>query len=236
MKKNILALTMVLGLVLGLFGIASVSNAAVATVSAGVAQSITLPTSTATLSSSATATSGSTIAGYNWVFTSGPVVPVIVSATLSSTLVTGLTTVGNYVFTLTASDNSAPVLTGSATATVTVNPVTRPVSPVKVLKSKLEINPNGKVNLHGELMSIAGGVLTVKVWGITFTVNTANAKFDGKVKNITEYKVGDMVSIKGTIDSSALTPTINARSVKDMTAQATKALKENNGKEKNRNN
>ncbi len=243
MKKNILSSVMVLGLVLGLAGVASVTNAAVDTVSAGANQSITLPISTVTLTGSATATSGSTIASYAWAQTSGPSASTIVTPSALSTSVTGLI-VGSYVFTMTASDNTTPTaLTSSATTTVTVSPVVTPLPPVKVIKSKLEINPNGKVNLQGELVLIGTGTLSVKVWGITFTVNTTNAQFNGKVLDITGYKVGDMISVKGQIDPLTLTPTINARNVKNMTfkalnEQAAKKMenRENKGKGKKNNN
>jgi len=82
-----------------------------------------LPVSTATLTGIATASSGSSIASYNWVETSGPVTAVIATPTLASTGISGLTTAGPYVFTLTATDNTAPTaLTGSSSVTVTVNP------------------------------------------------------------------------------------------------------------------
>jgi hypothetical protein len=204
---------------------AQVTSAAVDTVSAGAAQTITLPTSTVTLTGTATASSGSTIAGYAWTVKSAPVgvTPVLATPTAVSTSVTGLTVAGSYVFTLTASDNTTgTALTKAADVTVTVNASTVPVPPVKTFKSKLEINPNGRVNLQGELMSVGTGTMSVKVWGITFTVNTTNAQWNGKVLDVTGYKVGDTVSVTGKLDTAATTPTIIARNVKDMTAQALK--------------
>lgn len=327
MKKKFLASTIMFSLVLGLLGMASVSSAQVATISAGSNQSITLPANTVTLNGTATPSVGSLIAGYSWSQTSGPVASVIATPTLASTSVSGLSTAGNYVFTFTASDNTAPVaLTNSATVMVTVNPaivnpvvnagvdqsITLPTStvilvgsaqvavgrtitgynwsqtsgpntsviatstnastavsgliagtyvytltatdstsatgsdsvtitvgtatplpPVKNLKSKLEINQNGQVNLQGTLEAINGSVLTVKVWGLTFVVNTANSKFDGRVKDLSMYKVGDYVTVKGKMDSSASTPTINARSVKNMSIQT---LKENRDREESKKN
>ena len=292
--------------------------AAVATVSAGVAQTITLPTSTVTLTGTATAIAPQVIAGYSWAQTSGPT-SAIATPTTASTLVSGLTTAGSYVFTLTASDNSTVPVTATSTVTITVNPaITNPVvnagptqtiispastvsltgsaqvavgrtitfnwvqtsgptsvittpttastsvsgltavgiyvytltvtdntsatgsasvtinknefssSTTKPQKMKLEINPNGKVNLQGTLQSITGSVLTVKVWGITFTINTASSKFDGRVKDLSLYKLGDSVSVKGNIDVAASTPTINARSVKNASIET---LKENKNRE-----
>ncbi len=233
MKKNILAGTMVLGLVLGSFGIASTSNAAAPIVTAGPAQAIVLPASSVSLTGSATFSESATaIASYGWVLTSGPgVTPAVVitqpSAVAAAATASGLITAGVYMFTLTATDDApTSVFTGTATTTVTVavSPVVTPLPPVKVIKSKLEINPNGKVNLQGELMSLpTGNTLTVKVWGIIFTVNTTTVKFNGKVLDITGYTAGDMISINGKIDSLAQTPTIIARNIKNMTAQSIKS-------------
>ncbi len=69
-------------------------------------------------------------------------------------------------------------------------------------------------------------MLTVKVWGIVFTVNTSGTNFDGRAKDLSLYKVGDSVDIKGDIDVAASTPTINARSIKNQT------FKENRENEK----
>ncbi|MEK7586228.1 MAG: hypothetical protein AAB477_03310 [Patescibacteria group bacterium] len=218
MKKTILASTMVLGLVLGSLGMASKSNAAVPTVSAGAAQSITLPVSTVTLVGTATFSAPATaIASYAWVQTSGPVASVIATPASASTSVTGLTTAGSYVFTLTATDNApAPAFVGTSTVTVTVNPALIPLPPVfNNSKMKLEINPQGKVELQGKLESITGNILVVKVWGLSFTVNAANAKFGSLAQDFTLYKIGDIVKVQGAMDATALTPTVIARKISD---------------------
>lgn len=192
------------------------------TVSAGTNQTITLPTSSVTLTGSATTSPGNSIATYAWTQTSGPVASTIATPANVSTAVSGLTTAGTYVFTLTATNNGSPVLTGTSTVTITVNPSGTTPTPSKPIKSKIEINPNGKVEMQGELMSKGTGVLTIKVWGITFTVNTTNAKFIGSVPDVNQYVVGDVVNVKGVIDTSASTPTINAKQVKDLTLQVKK--------------
>jgi hypothetical protein len=317
MKKILLASTMIFGLVFGSLGMASISSAAVATVSAGSSQTITLPTSTVTLTGTATASSGSSIASYNWAQTSGPVTATIATPTTASTTVSGLTTAGSYVFTLTATDNTTPTaLTGSASVIITVNsaPVvtvsagspqtlTLPVStttltgtastgatgssiasylwaqvsgPVaatiaspslastaisglttagvyvfkltatdnttptaltgssnvsvtvnlvptptpKKVKSKLEINGNGGVTLTGELTANNNGVLTVKVWGITFTVNTTGANVGTSSPSASSYAIGDMIMLTGKLDANTATPTINARTIRDVTFEA----------------
>jgi uncharacterized protein YgiM (DUF1202 family)/lysophospholipase L1-like esterase len=72
---------------------------------AGIDQTIHLPTTTATLSGSATDGDG-TIASYAWTFVSGPSTPSITSASTASTGITALSSAGTYVFRLTATDNS----------------------------------------------------------------------------------------------------------------------------------
>lgn len=87
------------------------------TAHAGVDQSITLPTSTATLSGTATDTDGS-ISAYSWTKISGPGSGAITSPNNN---VTGLTALvqGVYVFRLTATDDDGA--TGTDDITVTVN-------------------------------------------------------------------------------------------------------------------
>jgi hypothetical protein len=95
-------------------------NAAVVTppvtpvANAGGNQSITLPTSSLTLSGSA---STGTITSYAWTKVSGPNTPTIASATSVSTMVSGLIA-GTYVFQLSVNGGAS-----TSQATVTVNPV-----------------------------------------------------------------------------------------------------------------
>ena len=83
---------------------------------AGANQTVTLPTSSVTLTGSATDVDG-TIVSYLWTRLSGPNTPTIVSPTAQSTSVTGLIQ-GVYVFRLAATDNNAGV--GYSTTQVTV--------------------------------------------------------------------------------------------------------------------
>lgn len=219
MKKITIA-SMVFGLILGsLFSIAGVSRAALVTVSAGLNQSITLPTNSVTLTGTASTTTPATITSYAWTQDSGPSA-VIATPTTASTVVSGLNTAGTYVFKLTATDSTA--LVGFSTTTVIVNPVVTNLPPFKNFKSKLEINSNGKINLQGEVTAIGTGTLTVKVWGIIFTVNTTNTNWNGRISSVVDYRVGDMVSVNGSLDVNTSTPTINARNVKNMTVQVRK--------------
>jgi accessory colonization factor AcfC len=72
--------------------------------SAGSNITITLPTSQATLSGSATDADG-TIASYAWTQSSGPVTSTITSATIAKPVVSKLTTAGTYAFRLIATDD-----------------------------------------------------------------------------------------------------------------------------------
>jgi hypothetical protein len=94
------------------------------TVSAGSAQTITLPVSSVTLTGTATDADGS-IASYQWSKTSGGTA-VIVSPATASTSVTGLTA-GTYVFSLKVTDNEGA--TANSTVTITVNNATAVAPP-----------------------------------------------------------------------------------------------------------
>ncbi len=96
----------------------STSNV-VPVVTVGPTQSITLPTSTATLTSSATDSIG-TIKSHVWTFVSGPTTPVIANPSSYTTAVSGLTASGVYLFNLSASDSRN--LTVFATAQINVIP------------------------------------------------------------------------------------------------------------------
>jgi hypothetical protein len=77
---------------------------------AGIDQTITQPTTTATFAGSATDADG-TISSHTWSFISGPATPTITTPSSYTSGITGLTAVGAYTFQLSATDN------GSATST-----------------------------------------------------------------------------------------------------------------------
>jgi hypothetical protein len=86
-------------------------------VNAGSDQTITLPTSTVTLSGSATDANG-TISSYAWTKVSGPNNPTFSNAASATAIVSGLVQ-GTYVFKLTATDNEGSP--GFDDVTITVN-------------------------------------------------------------------------------------------------------------------
>ena len=96
----------------------STSNV-VPVVTVGPTQSITLPTSTATLTGNAADSIG-TITSHVWTFVSGPTTPVIANPSSYTTTVSGLTASGVYLFNLSASDSRN--LTVFATAQINVIP------------------------------------------------------------------------------------------------------------------
>ncbi len=334
MKNFLIGSMLVFSFIFGVFGIANISNAQISTISAGTSQTITLPTSSVILSGSAVPSNGNLVTSYDWVQTSGPKMSTITTPTFASTIVTGLTMAGTYVFTLTAKDNTTPValmqsatvsvvvlpntsvnvtisntqdiklpttvssLTGAATTptigsaiasynwtqvsgpvnaviatpfasstalsglttageyvfkltatdTTTPNPLSgSAMTTIKVksqdsssihtnkkFKSKLEINGNGSANLVGELTAISDGMLSVKVWGIMFSVKTSNLGYAGSPANISRYMIGDTIRVNGSIDPTATTPTITARSIQNLSFQSNKMMKENKGKGKDK--
>ena len=96
------------------------------TVSAGKGQEITLPTSSITITGTASGNSGTTIKGLSWVQSGGPVKTELSSPGSLTTKINGLTKAGSYIFTLTATDNKE----GSAKASMTV--VVNAAKPVRV--------------------------------------------------------------------------------------------------------
>jgi alpha-tubulin suppressor-like RCC1 family protein len=146
------------------------------------AQTITLPASTVTLTGSATAETGHTIASWLWTKTSGLAGITITSASSATTTVTGLAK-GTYTFLLTVTDNTK--LTASATVTITVNaaPVTTSSSTAPSTPPTLKVGgaqtitlPTSTVTLTGSATAETGHTIASWLWtktsglaGITIT-------------------------------------------------------------------
>ena len=88
---------------------------------AGVDQIVKSGISTTTLSGSGTDADG-TVVTYAWSFVSGPATPSITSSSASTTGITGMSAVGNYVFRLTLTDNQGAIGTDDITVMVNQNP------------------------------------------------------------------------------------------------------------------
>ena len=131
------------------------------TVGAGSAQTITLPTSTVTLTGTATGVNGATISSTTWTQTSGPAATITTPGSLSTT-VTGLVA-GTYVFKLTATDNNT--LSSASTVTITVNPAVVNQPPTVGAGSAQTITlPTSTVTLTGTAAGVNGATISSTAW------------------------------------------------------------------------
>lgn len=132
----------------------------VPTVNAGRNISITLPTSNANLSGTATDADG-TIASYNWRQVNGPSTATIANAGNAATAVSGLVA-GVYTFRLTATDNDGG--TGSDELTVTVNAAAQTnAAPVANAGTNRTITlPTNSVSLSGTGTDSDGTISTYR--------------------------------------------------------------------------
>jgi ribosomal protein L14 len=146
-------------------------------VSAGSNQTITLPTSSTTLTGTASE-SGGTIVSYAWTQVSGPTTATISTASQTSTGVSGLVQ-GVYAFQLTVTDNSG--VTATAVVKVTVNPAAANQPPVAVPGPDITISTPTAVPLDGSGSYDPDGTIASYQWvqtsgagGVTITgSNTA---------------------------------------------------------------
>ncbi|MDX2045896.1 MAG: AbfB domain-containing protein [Chitinophagaceae bacterium] len=126
---------------------------------AGVDQTITLPTSTVTLSGSATDADGS-VSGLAWTKVSGPAAGTITSPSSASTTVTGLVQ-GTYVFRLTATDNLGT--TGADDMQVTVNPQPNQLPTANAGADQTITLPTNSTTLNGSGTD-PDGTITTYAW------------------------------------------------------------------------
>jgi alpha-tubulin suppressor-like RCC1 family protein len=146
------------------------------TVNAGEGQAITLPTSSTTLKGSATGNDGATIKGLTWKQDSGPVSATIASPASISTVVTGLTAAGDYVFTLMATDNNGKTANGSIT--VTVNPGVETPPSVSAGADPTITLPTNSITLNGSASGTNGATITSVFW--EFISGPAFVKFSNE--------------------------------------------------------
>src|SRR6185312_1842609 len=152
----------------------AVANTPPPAVSAGKGQTIAQPASQVTLQGTATGTGGATITALTWKQGSGPVTARISSPTSLSTVVSGMTKTGSYIFTLTATDSKGKQASGSmtvvinaATATppVAAKPVTPAASPtVNAGGNQTIALPASSVGLKGTATGGNGTKITGVVW------------------------------------------------------------------------
>lgn len=131
------------------------------TISAGANQTITLPTTSVTMNGSAVASTGYTIASYNWTKVSGPSSYTIQTPSNPKTVISGLTA-GIYVFRLQMTDNNTATISANVTITVlgTVSQAT-----AKAGADQTITLPVNSVNLNGSGSSVvAGGSIASYKW------------------------------------------------------------------------
>ncbi len=182
------------------------------TVSAGSAQTITLPTSSVSLTGTAAGTNGATISTYAWTQTSGPSTATITTAGSASTTVTALVA-GTYVFTLTVTDNHG--LTNSSTVTITVNPANTPPT-VSAGSAQTITLPTSSVSLTGTAAGTNGATISTYAWTQTSGPSTATITTAGSVSTtVTALVAGTYVFTltvtdnHGLANTSTVTITVN---------------------------
>ena len=131
-------------------------------VNAGADQTIQLPTSTVSLTGTATDSDG-TIASYAWTKSSGPAIGAMSTPSAVSTNITGLVQ-GVYVFTLTVTDNKGTK--SSDNIQVTVNAAV-PANKPPVANAGADFNitlPVNSVNLNGTASTDPDGSIATYLW------------------------------------------------------------------------
>jgi hypothetical protein len=130
-------------------------------VNAGSNQTITLPTSTVSLSGTATDADG-TISAYSWTKSSGPAIGAMSTPSAAATNVTGLVQ-GVYVFTLTATDNQGVKTAANVQVTVNAAVVNQP--PVANAGADIIITlPTNSVSLNGTASTDPDGSIATYLW------------------------------------------------------------------------
>jgi PKD domain/Secretion system C-terminal sorting domain len=181
--------------------------------SAGPNQTITLPTSTATLTGSGSETNG-TIKSYAWTQVTGPNTAIFGTAASPATTVSGLAQ-GVYTFKLTVTD--ATGVTASATMTVTVNPaVVTAGPPVANAGSNQTITlPTNSATLTGS-GSEANGTIKSYAWtessgpstAVIGSASLATTTVSGLAQGTYTFKL-TVTDATGATASATVTVTVN---------------------------
>ncbi|MCK7555103.1 PKD domain-containing protein [Chitinophaga sedimenti] len=184
------------------------------TANAGSDATITLPTATVSLDGSASKDADGTIATYSWTKKSGPAVGTITTSNAAKTTVTGLTTAGTYVFTLTVKDNSGG--TASDDVIITVRSASN-TAPVANAGAPITITlPTSSITLDGSASTDAEGAISSYAWtkisGGTAAISTANAAkttVTGLAAGTYTFQL-TVTDAGGLTNSSTVTVTVNA--------------------------
>lgn len=174
------------------------------------------PGATVTLSGSAIAGAGLSIASYVWTQQSGPATVSISNANTANASFTAPSTAGSYSFVLTATDSSGQ--TGTATATIIVTPpVSIPPPAVTLSSTFLSVAPGDLVTLSGSAVAGTGLSITSYAWtqqsGPTTVAisnaNTANANFTASVTGSYSFKL-TVTDSSGQTGAASIAIAVNA--------------------------
>lgn len=188
--------------------ISTLSTVTSPTANAGTPQTITLPTSTASLSGSAVAGTSHSILSYGWTRVSGPNTPTFSAATSASTNVSGLIQ-GSYVFRLTATQEDAQ--TATSDVTITVNAAAGPVA--NAGSNQSITLPTSSVTLDG---SGSTGTIVSYQWTKTsgpgtFTI-TSPTSVSTTVTGLIQGTYVFQLSLNSGASTSSVTINVNAAS------------------------
>jgi hypothetical protein len=201
------------------------------TVSAGNAQTIQLPVSSVTLTGTATGNGGATISSTAWTEVSGPATATIAAAPSLTTSVSGMTTVGSYVFQLKATDDHG--LSATSTVTITVDAANVPPTVNAGSGQTIQL-PVSSVTLSGTASGNDGATITSTVWtqvsgpvtagfsaatNLTTTVSgmTGAGNYVFQLKATDNNGLSTTSTVTITVDAANVPPTVGAGS--DQTIQ-----------------
>jgi hypothetical protein len=186
------------------------------TVSAGSAQTITLPTNSVALTGMATGNGGATISSVSWTQTAGPAAATINSSSNLLTAVTGLVQ-GIYTFQLSASDNNG--LSNTSTVTVTVNPANIPPT-VSAGPNQTITLPLNSVTLTGTASGSGGATISSVSWTEASGPNMAMVNSPGNLSTAVMDLVQGVYTFQliatdnnGLSSTSTVTVTVNAANI-----------------------
>jgi hypothetical protein len=183
-------------------------------VSAGTAQTITLPVNSVTVTGTATDATG-TISSYLWTQVSGPATATIANTSAISTNITGLIIAGSYVFQLKATDNNG--LSGTGNVTITVNAALNQPPVANAGSNQTITLPTNTVSVNGSASKDPDGVIVSFNWtqisgpsqGTIANAASVSTTITNLVQGIYIYKL-TVTDNGGATGSDTMTITVNA--------------------------
>jgi hypothetical protein len=181
---------------------------------AGANQTITLPTSTATLNGSASSDPDGTIASYQWSQVSGPSASVLSSASTATITVSNLVQ-GTYTYQLKVTDNAGAGSTASVTVTVNAAANQVPVAnagadqSITLPVSTATLNGSGSRDADGTIASYLWAQISGPAASTLSATNTASITVSGLVQGVYSYKLTVRDNSNATA-SDTVTVTVNA--------------------------